>query len=89
MYMKQVSVAEARNSLPALIHQTARGPIEIVRRGKPVAVLISREEFDRVPFKHRFYDAMIAWRAENSGDLENDDWLPPRERRPGRESPKW
>jgi tRNA(fMet)-specific endonuclease VapC len=33
-----VSVAEAKNTLPALLHEAEAGPVEIVRRGKPVAV---------------------------------------------------
>jgi prevent-host-death family protein len=45
--MKPVSIAEAKNRLPALVHKAARHPIEITRRGKPVAVLVSRADWDR------------------------------------------
>jgi prevent-host-death family protein len=39
---KQYSVAEARNRLPELVHDAEGGAaIEITRRGRPVAVLIS------------------------------------------------
>jgi prevent-host-death family protein len=46
--MKRVSVAEAKNTLPALLHEAEAEPVEIVRRGKPVAVLLSRASYDRL-----------------------------------------
>ena len=46
--MKRVSVAEAKNTLPALLHEAEAAPVEIVRRGKPVAVLLSRATYDRL-----------------------------------------
>ena len=88
MYMKRVSVAQARNNLPALIHQAEAEPIEIMRRGKSVAVLLSREDFDRIPAKS-FYDAMMAWRAKYGPDLDDGGWLPERDRSPGRKPPSW
>jgi prevent-host-death family protein len=48
MAMKRVSVAEARNTLPALLHDAESAPVEIVRRGKPVAVILSRASYDRL-----------------------------------------
>ena len=45
--MKSVSVAEAKNRLPELVHEAERGPIEIKRRGRPVAVLVSTEQYER------------------------------------------
>ena len=64
VYMKRVSVAEARNNLPALIYETETEPIEIMRRGKPVAVLVSRQDFDRIPPQASFYEAL--WRGAKS-----------------------
>jgi prevent-host-death family protein len=46
--MKRVSVAEAKNTLPALLHEAESEPVEIVRRGKPVAVILSRTAYDRL-----------------------------------------
>jgi prevent-host-death family protein len=89
MYMKRVSVAEARNNLPALIHEAEREPVEIVRRGKPVAVLISREDFDRMPRRASFYAALTAWRDKYKGELDDEAWLAARETSPGRDSPQW
>jgi prevent-host-death family protein len=48
MAMKRVSVAEAKNRLPALLHEADAAPVEIVRRGKPVAVILSRASYDRL-----------------------------------------
>ncbi len=48
MAMKRVSVAEAKDTLPALLHEADTAPVEIVRRGKPVAVILSRASYDRL-----------------------------------------
>jgi prevent-host-death family protein len=45
---KDFSIAEARNQLPALVHAAEGGsPVRLTRRGKPVAVLISLQEYER------------------------------------------
>ncbi len=42
------SIAEARTNLPAIVDQAEAGlTVELTRRGKPVAVVISRREFER------------------------------------------
>ena len=44
-----ISIADAKNRLPALIHQAEAGEaVTITRRGKPVAVVISFDEYERV-----------------------------------------
>lgn len=58
------SIAEARNNLAALVH-TLRGhaAIRITRRGKPVAVLVAIEEYERLSAgKRRFWDAYSEFR---------------------------
>ena len=45
---RRVSIAEAKNNLPALVHEAERRPIDITRRGERVAVLMSADEFDRL-----------------------------------------
>lgn len=49
MVKRRVSVAEAKNHLPALIHEVegSQAPVEITRRGKTVAVLLSSEAYQR------------------------------------------
>ncbi|MFQ3617559.1 MAG: type II toxin-antitoxin system Phd/YefM family antitoxin [Cyanobacteriota bacterium] len=45
----QYSIAQARDRLAQLIHQAESGtPIELTRRGKRVAVILSAAEYDRV-----------------------------------------
>ena len=49
MKAKRVSVAEAKDRLPALIHEAeeSHSPVEITRRGKVVAVLVSSADYER------------------------------------------
>jgi prevent-host-death family protein len=45
--MKQISIAEAKNRLPAIIRDVEKGPvIQLTRHGKPVAFLISAQEYE-------------------------------------------
>ncbi len=48
MAMKRISVAEAKNTLPSLLHDAESAPVEILRRGKPVAVILSRASYDEL-----------------------------------------
>ena len=59
-YMSQrYSIAEARSRLPSIINQAEAGvEVELTRRGQPVAVLVSRREFERLQGKRlHFGDA--------------------------------
>lgn len=71
-----VSIAHAKNHLPALIHAVENGePVHLTRRGTPVAVLVSAEEFSRLrpDRSETFADALAQWRAETGGvDLPAD-----------------
>jgi antitoxin Phd len=56
---KSFSIAEARHNLAALVHQLDRHKrIELTRRGKPVAVMMSVREYNRLatPARH-FWEA--------------------------------
>ena len=45
---KRYSIAQARANLPAIVDQAEAGlEIELTRRGKPVAVLVSPRELER------------------------------------------
>lgn len=93
--MVEVSIAEARNALTRLIHRAEDGePVHITRRGKPVAVLVSRDEYDRLESdecRRDFWQAIVDWRSQAGFDWpeltpdEVDGW---RDRRPPRE-PEW
>ncbi len=56
---KSYSIAEARNNLAAIVHELeVTDGIELTRRGTPVAVLISKQEYDRLqPQKASFWQA--------------------------------
>jgi prevent-host-death family protein len=69
MAMKRVSVAEAKNTLPALLHEAESSPVEIVRRGKPVAVILSRATYDRLRGKNDGIWATLE-RFRDTHDLE-------------------
>jgi prevent-host-death family protein len=46
---KRYSIAEARSHLPSIVDQAEAGQeIELTRRGKPVAVLVSLRELERL-----------------------------------------
>ena len=46
---KKYSIAEARQQLPAIVHEAERtGAVRITRRGQVVARLISEHEFQRL-----------------------------------------
>ena len=88
--LKNYSIAEARNDLPGLIHDVERGgPVKITRRGKPVAVLLSVREYERIAVSRpSFAEAYQAWKS--SVDLaetgvDPDHFARLRDRSPGRE----
>ena len=63
--MSQVSIAEAKNHLPRLVQQAEAGePVRITRRGKPVAVLLSEQEFERLTGRGGFADFLRQWRLD-------------------------
>ncbi len=90
--MSQVPIAKAKDTLTRLICQAERGEaVHITRRGKPVAVLVSEDEYERLKSeqdKEDFWEAMQKWRARARFDWpeltaeEIDGW---RDRSPGRE----
>lgn len=62
---KSFSIAEARHDLAALVHQLEhQSRIELTRRGKPVAVLLSLPEYNRLTTKAQsFWTAYSAFAA--------------------------
>ena len=45
----QYTIAEAKNKLPALVHSVEKGPaVKLTRHGRPVAVLLSLREYERL-----------------------------------------
>lgn len=70
MDMKEYSIAAARDRLPALVHLAERGsPIRLVRRGRPVAVLISAREYERISARRQnFFEAVEEYRRRHDLD---------------------
>jgi prevent-host-death family protein len=47
--VKRYSIAEARDNFTSLVHEAETGmTVELTRRGKPVAVLVARGEYERL-----------------------------------------
>lgn len=46
--MIDIPIAEAHNRLSALLKKVQKSPITLTRRGKPVGVLLSPEEYERL-----------------------------------------
>ncbi len=81
MKEREYSVAEARDKLPALVHEAERGrPVRITRRGRRAAVLISEAEYRRSHggAGRGLAAAIQAWRERYGGveltDAEFDGW---------------
>jgi prevent-host-death family protein len=81
--MKRVSIAEAKQTLPALVHEAEqRGEVELTRRGKTVAFIVSAQERGRRQ-RPSFIEAFEEWREQYGADAGNEPLeLPPR--RPSR-----
>jgi prevent-host-death family protein len=82
------SIAEARHNLAAIVHELDKKEhIELTRRGKPVAVLLSIQAYRRLAEpKVKFRDAYRAFReAYPEPDIEPDVFEGTRDRSPGRE----
>jgi len=63
---KQFSIAEAKNRLPTIIHYVEKGPyVKLTRRGKPVAVLLSIQAYERLSRKYTgFWSAVSEFRRK-------------------------
>jgi prevent-host-death family protein len=84
---KRYSIAEARNQLPAIVHDAEKGrPVELTRRGKPVAVLMSFADYERLArARPDFWKALQAFRERTDvTDLDVDGiFAGVRDRSPG------
>ncbi len=61
MATQSFSIAEARHNLAAVVHQLEhQSRIQLTRRGKPVAVLLSLREYDRLTIGTQDFWGMYA-----------------------------
>ena len=83
---KQYSIADARAHLPAIVSAAAEGEdIELTRRGKSVAVVISRQRYSRLSSSRpTFSEAYKAFRNRVSRDDLPDEFVVERDRSAGR-----
>jgi len=92
------SIAEARNQFTALVRdaEETNQPVQVTRRGQPVAVILSADEYARLienQPQQDFWTAYLAWRERWDVDSweENDDdpFAAVRDKSPGREMTPW
>jgi prevent-host-death family protein len=87
--MKRYSIAEARANLPTIVDQAEAGQeIELTRRGKPVAVVVSLRELERlrgerVPFGEA-YRRFLKMHPLRELGVDDDLFEAARDRDPGR-----
>lgn len=87
---KQYSIADAKNKLPSIIHSVEKGPsVKLTRRGRPVAVLLSIQEYEHLSQKKGgFWRALKTFRklAEKEDiEISDSDFKGLRDYSPGRE----
>jgi prevent-host-death family protein len=79
--MKHYSIAEARNHFTSLVHAAEEGqPVAVTRRGRPIAVLLSLREYERLSQKQRGFAELYRDFLRRNPDLaeqaiETEDWL--------------
>jgi len=88
--LKQYSIAKARDHFTSLVRTVEReSAVELTRRGKPVAVMLSIQEYKRLSTRQAgFWEAYSAFRERvNLQELgiEPDTFAGLRDRSPGRE----
>ena len=86
----QYTIAEAKNRLPSIIHAVEKGPsVKLTRRGRPVAVLLSIAEYDRLNRKTgSFWSALQSLRNQveiQRIEISDVDFDGLRDKTPGRE----
>lgn len=84
------TIAQARTHFPGLIHDAEKGkPVEITRRGKPVAILVSVDAYRHwTSPRPGFWDVVSTFRGRieaTKAGLAPKDFQGIRENKPGRE----
>ncbi|HKV09582.1 MAG TPA: type II toxin-antitoxin system Phd/YefM family antitoxin [Thermoanaerobaculia bacterium] len=64
--VKKYSIAEARDNFTSVVHEAEKGAkVELTRRGRPVAVLLGVEDYERLSRPApRFWEAYEKFRQE-------------------------
>lgn len=75
--MCRTSIYEARNNFSAYVEMAEQGePVEITRYNKPVAIIISYDDYEKKIRKSSSESWLTKWRKENEGFLD-DEGIPP------------
>ena len=85
---KQITITEAKNKLPAIVHAVEKGPsVKLTRHGRPVAVLLSIKEYRALHGNRAgYWNALKVFREKNkSVGISDQDIDSLRDRSPGRE----
>jgi len=92
------SIAEARNQFAALVRDAEENnqPVQVTRRGQPVAVILSAQEYARLLAnqpERDFWAAYQEWRQQwhvSELDLDPDEiWGDVRDQAPAPDSDPW
>ncbi len=86
---KEYSIAEAKNKLPSIIHNVETGgSVKLTRYGKPVAVLLSMREYEKLRKSTKgFWKALLEFRINLIGeniDISDSDFENLRDNSEGR-----
>jgi len=86
---KQFSISDAKNRLPALVHDIEHGPaVQLTRHGKPVAVLLSISQYKKLISRPKnFWATLSAFRESVDASAllsSGDDFFDHRAQSPGR-----
>lgn len=74
--MCKATIYEARNNFSALVKKAESGePVELTRHDKPVAVIISYDEYEKQKPKESFFEKLKKLREEYA-DVLDDEGLP-------------
>ena len=87
---RKINIALAKNKLTSIIYSVENGtPVQLTRHGKPVAVLLSIDEYERLSQKREgFWETLIAFRKiieKECVEISDSDFKTLRDTSTGRE----
>lgn len=86
---KQYTISEAKNRLTAIVYAVEKGSgVTLTRRGRPVAVVLSIEEYEALNLRRGgFWERLTVLRERAAEvDISDTDFENLRDRSPGRET---
>ena len=87
---RQISLSQAKNKLTAIVHDVENGPaVKLTRHGKPVAVLLSTQEYERLRQTYgNFWNSLTVLRKKmhlRGIEISDADFEGLRDQSPGRD----